>query len=70
MSWFFLIVGIVLFGIGIAGQIFGRSKAGHLHPDDLRARKWVVTVGSMVVGAWLLAISAAHLLSLSQAGRW
>lgn len=66
MDWFFLAVGIVLFGIGIVGQVRGRAEAKKFHPDDLRARRWVVTVGLIVVGAWLVALSAARLLYLTQ----
>ncbi len=70
MDWVLLVVGIILFGIGIAGQFWGRAKAKRFHPDDLRARRWVVTVGMVVVGAWLAALSAAHLISmLHAAGR-
>lgn len=70
MVWFFLIIGILLFVAGVGGQIRGRTRAKHFHPDDLRARRWVLTLGSMVVGAWLVALSAAHLIAmLHAAGR-
>lgn len=70
MDWVLLVVGIVLFAIGVAGQFGGRARAKRFHPDDLRARRWVVTVGLVVVGAWLAALSAAHLISmLHAAGR-
>ncbi len=57
-----LIIGIVLFGIGIAGQSMTRSRKPVAHPGDRRGFQVVVTVGSIVVGAWLLIISAVHLL--------
>lgn len=70
MNWFLLIVGIILFGIGIVSQIRWRSKVSHIHPHDLRARRWVITVGSIVAGALLGAIGLAHLLyTLHVAGR-
>lgn len=69
MDWALLALGIVLFGAGVVGQIRGRAKAKTFHPDDLRARRWVVTVGSIVVGAWLVALSAAHLLYVMEVAR-
>ena len=59
-----LIIGIVLFGIGVAGQSLTRSKKPVAHPGDRRGLNVVVTVGSIVIGAWLLIISAVHLLHL------
>jgi hypothetical protein len=70
MVWFFLIVGILLFGLGVGGQIRGRAKSQSFQADDLKARRWVLTVGTAVVGAWLVALSAAHLIAmLHAAGR-
>jgi hypothetical protein len=57
-----LIVGIVLFGIGIAGQTITRSKKPVAHKQDRLGFQLVVTIGSLVVGAWLLIISTVHLL--------
>ncbi len=57
-----LIIGIVLFGIGIAGQTLTRSKKPAAHPGDRHGFRVVVTMASIVVGAWLLIISAVHLL--------
>ncbi len=59
-----LIIGIVLFGIGIGGHTLTRSKKPVAHPGDRRSFNLVVTVGSIVIGAWLLIISAVHLLHL------
>lgn len=69
MDWVFLIAGIVLFGMGIVGQFRGRSKVTHIHPDDLRARRWVLTVGSIVAGALLAAVGLAHLLYMLHVAR-
>lgn len=62
MDWIFLVVGIVLFGIGIVGQIRGRQKANRLPAQDRLAGRWVVTVGSIVAGALLASIGLAHLV--------
>jgi hypothetical protein len=70
MAWLTLIIGAILLGIGITGQVFGTSKVRISHPHDRRARRWVMTVGSVVIGLWLVAFSAAHLIHLSRVGRW
>lgn len=64
MIWILLSVGLILFGIGIGAQVRGRAKARESPADDSRARRWVVTVGTVVVGAWLVALSATHLIFL------
>lgn len=57
-----LVVGVILLVVGIAGQSITRSKKPVAHPGDRHGLKVVVTVGSIVIGAWLLIISAVHLL--------
>jgi hypothetical protein len=57
-----LIIGIVLLGIGLLGHAFFTRQKRALHPDEHRARRWVVTIGSLVAGLWLVAFSAAQLL--------
>ncbi len=69
MNWVLLALGIVLFVAGVVGQIRGRAKAKEFHPQDLQARRWVLTVGSIVVGAWVVALSAAHLLYVMEVAR-
>ena len=59
-----LIIGIILFGIGIAGQSMTRSKKPAAHAGDRHGFRVVVTVGSIVIGAWLLILSAVHFLHL------
>jgi hypothetical protein len=59
-----LIIGILLFGIGIGGHALTRSRKPDAHPGDRRSFRLVVTIGSIVIGAWLLIISAVHLLHL------
>ena len=63
-----LIIGIVLFGIGVAGQTMTRSKKPAAHEDDRKGFQIVVTIGSLVVGAWLLIISTVHLLHAHHPG--
>ncbi len=59
-----LIIGIVLFGIGVAGQSMTRAKKPVAHAGDRRGLNVVVTMASIVIGAWLLIISAVHLLHM------
>jgi hypothetical protein len=58
-----LIIGIVLLGIGLLGHTFFTRQKRALHPDEHRARRWVLTIGSVVAGLWLVAFSAAQLLA-------
>ncbi len=62
MAWTTLILGALLMAIGIGGQIFGVRKSTTLAPGDRRIRNWVFTVGSLVVGLWVVAFSAARFL--------
>ncbi|HVT97254.1 MAG TPA: hypothetical protein VHE33_07075 [Acidobacteriaceae bacterium] len=62
MAWTTLILGVLLMAIGIGGQIFGTRKSATLAPHDRPARRWIITVGSLVIGLWIVAISAAHYL--------
>ncbi|MFZ0273967.1 MAG: hypothetical protein WB524_11775 [Acidobacteriaceae bacterium] len=62
MVWITLILGVILMAIGIGGQIFGTRKSSTLAPHDRPARRWILTVGTVVVGLWIVAFSAAHYL--------
>ncbi len=57
-----LIVGILLFAVGVFGQSMTRARKPVAHRQDRRGFQIVVTVGSIVVGAWLLIISTVHIL--------
>ncbi|MGA7523661.1 MAG: hypothetical protein WBW84_14505 [Acidobacteriaceae bacterium] len=70
MAWLTLALGALLMVIGIGGQIFGVRKTTRLAPHDRPARKWILTVGSLVVGLWIVAFSAAHVLHLHHTGHW
>jgi hypothetical protein len=62
MAWTTLILGALLMAIGIGGQIFGTRKTTTLAPHDRRARNWIFTVGTVVIGLWIVALSAVHFL--------
>lgn len=70
MAWFTLLFGGAILIIGLLGQIYGIRRRDPAHPEDRKARKLVVTIGSMVVGLWLVAFSAARLLHLHTTGHW
>ncbi|HEY0784654.1 MAG TPA: hypothetical protein VGD62_02215 [Acidobacteriaceae bacterium] len=59
-----LIVGILLFAVGVVGQSLTRAKKPVAHHHDRRGFTLIVTIGSIVLGAWLLIISTVHLLHL------
>ncbi len=59
-----LIIGILLFVIGVAGQSMTRARKPLAHHQDRHGFRLVVTIGSLVVGAWLLIISTVHLLHM------
>lgn len=62
MAWTTLILGALLMAIGIGGQIFGTRKSSTLAPQDRHTRNVIFTVGSLVIGLWAIAFSAAHFL--------
>lgn len=70
MAWFTLITGGIILLIGLLGQIFGTRRGSPAHPDDKRVGKIVVSIGSAVVGLWLVAFSVVHLLHLHTVGHW
>src|SRR5579875_2702190 len=57
-----LVIGVLLFAIGIIGQLRTQPRKQRAHPGDRNRFISVVTIGSIVVGFWLLAISAVHIL--------
>jgi hypothetical protein len=70
MAWLTLIIGGVILITGLLGQMFGTRHGNPAHPDDKRVGKIVVTIGSAVVGLWLVAFSAVQLLHLHTVGHW
>jgi hypothetical protein len=69
MAWFTLIFGGVILIIGLLGQMYGIRRRKPVHPEDRRVGKIVVSIGSAVVGLWLVAFSAAQLLHMHNIGR-
>lgn len=70
MAWFTLIVGGGILIIGLLGQMFGMRRRSPAPPEDKRVGKIVVTIGSAVVGLWLVAFSVVRLLHLHTVGHW
>ena len=68
MAWLTLIVGGSILIIGLLGQTFGTRRGNPAHPEDKRVGKIVVTIGSAVVGLWLVAFSVVQLLHLHTVG--
>ena len=63
MATFILIVGIIVFGIGIAGQlVVGRKYSKNTHPGDRKGARVVLTIAGIIIGAWMVIASAATLL--------
>jgi hypothetical protein len=59
-----LTIGTIVFLIGIWGQIRLRSGKPLAHPGDRKSFKLVITLGSIVIGLWLLIFSAVQFLHL------
>lgn len=70
MAWFTLIIGGLVLIVGLWGQFFGIRRGNPTNPEDKRIGRIVLTIGSTVVGLWLVAFSVAHLLRLHTIGRW
>jgi hypothetical protein len=70
LTWFTLALGVVLMAVGLGGQTFGIRKSSTLAHHDRPVRKWILTVGSLVVGLWVIAFWAAHFLHRAHLGRW
>ena len=70
MAWFTGILGAVLLIVGILGQIFGIRKGRSLHPEDRRMGRVAFTVGSIVVGLWVVTFITVRLLHFKTTGHW
>ena len=63
MATLVLIVGAAMFFIGIAGQIgIGKRFSKQSSAGDRRGRRLVLTLAALIIGAWLVIISASSLL--------
>ena len=67
---FTVIFGGIILIIGLLGQIFGLRKRRSTHPEDRRMGRLVFTVGSVVVGLWIIAFVTARLLHFKTTGHW
>lgn len=70
MAWFTLLFGALLIAVGVGGQIFATRKTSRLASYDRHVRRWVFTIGSLVIGLWIVAFSAAHVLHHHTSGHW
>ncbi len=58
-----LLIGGILFAVGIGGQfVLGKRRAKVAHPGDRAGRRIVFTLAAIVIGLWMLIASAATLL--------
>ncbi len=62
MEWMTLGIGVALLLVGFAGQMFWIARKRKIQPDVQVARRWLVGIGSLVAGLWLVALSAVKLL--------
>ena len=63
MATLVLVIGLVMFVIGIAGQFnLGRRFSKNHQPGDRRGVRLVLTLAALIVGAWLVIASASSLL--------
>jgi len=67
---FTVIFGGIILIVGLLGQIFGLRKGRSSHPEDRRMGRLVFTVGSVVVGLWIIAFVTARLLHFKTTGHW
>jgi hypothetical protein len=68
VAWLTLVIGGTILVVGLLGQIFGIRRGNPAHPEDKRTGRIVVTIGSMVVGLWIVFFSVVHLLHLHTIG--
>jgi hypothetical protein len=62
MAWTTLGIGLALLLVGFGGQILWIARTREPEPDVKQARRWLVGIGSLVAGLWLVALSAVKLL--------
>lgn len=57
------VVGVAVFGVGIAGQIaLGRRRAKASNAGDRAGARLVLTLAAIIVGLWMVIASVAGLL--------
>ena len=70
MAWFTVVFGGIILIIGLLGQFFGIRKGMSVHPEDMRMGRLIFTIGSVVVGLWVIAFVTVHLLEFKTTGHW
>ena len=70
MAWFTVIFGGIILIVGLLGQIFGIRKSQSSLSRRQADRELVFTIGSVVVGLWVVAFATARLLHFKTTGHW
>lgn len=63
-TWLTLIIGGSVLVAGLCGQCFGIrvGRSNPAHPHDRHIANIVITIGSTVVGLWIVIFVVVHLL--------
>ncbi len=63
MAILVLVIGVIVFGIGIVGQfVLGKRHRHAIQGGDRRSIHLVLTLAAIIVGAWLVIASVSHVL--------
>ena len=63
MATLVLVIGVLIFLVGIGGQFaVGRRFSKQSHAGDRKGLRLVLTLAAIVVGAWMVIISASAVL--------
>lgn len=58
-----LIIGVVIFAIGISGQVaLTRKRVQTANPGDRKSRRIILTLAAIIVGAWIIIAGIVLLL--------
>ncbi len=61
MAWWTLGIGLALLAAGFVGQLLWIAHH-QSQPDVRHAGRWLLGIGSLVAGLWLMALSVVKLL--------
>ncbi len=63
MAVFILVIGFLIFAVGVGGQlVIGGHFTNKAHPGDRKAARMLLTLAAIIIGAWMFIASAAALL--------
>ena len=63
MAIVILIVGVIVFGAGVAGQVIvSRRFSKDVAPGDRKGYQLVLTLGGIILGAWIIIAGVAAML--------